>query len=139
MKTMRQLSIEMTQHVVRLMTTIVAVSLIVWLIATTMAAQMVTPTQLATAIKELDPWLQITAGAVIGGLLFTPANDIGTTFWEMITAKARQMMGAPEPWEKPYSQRSLEFSQFERKLRRASIAKVLLETSRNALEPVYDL
>ena len=134
MKTMRHLSIEMTQHVVRLMTTIVAASLIVWLIASTMAAQMVTPTQLATAIKGLDPWLQITAGAVIGGLLFTPANDIGKTFWEMITAQARKMMGAPEPWEKPYSQRSLEFSARERELRRASLAKVLLATSRNALD-----
>ena len=115
------------------MTTLGAISLFAWLITSIITLEMTTPAHVVTAINGLPPWLQITVGAVVGGLLFTPANNIGNTFWEITTAKARQTMGAPEPGEKHYSQLSLDFTEYERKLRRESVANVLLKLSRNAI------
>lgn len=132
MKTMKQLSCEMGQSFVRLATTVMAISLVIWLIVTLTSREMASPSDISTAVKLWPTWLQITAGAVFGGLLFTPANNIATTFWEMVTVQVRRALGAPEPGERPYSQRSLAFANHEQQLRKASLGKLLGMLFRNA-------
>ena len=93
-------------------------------------------TDVLAIINGLPIWAQITIGAVMGGLLFTPANNIGNLFWEMVTVLVRRAIDAPEPGEKPYSQKTLAFAKRKRELRKASLWRVLFELSRSAAIPV---
>ena len=112
---MRQLLFEMAQNVLRLAITMLPALLIIWLIATISAGKIVALNELTTVTKEWPVWLQITTGALLGGLVFTPASNIGNIFWGMVRVQGLRLLGAPEPWEKPYSKRALEFAELRAK------------------------
>ena len=70
---------------------------------------------------SLPLWGTIALGAVIGGLLFAPANKIGILMWDVITILVRQAVKAPEIDEEPNSERSLRYAEWQRAARKVSL------------------
>lgn len=78
-------------------------------------------------VGEMPIWAQILVGALFGGFIFTPANNIGNSFWTIITLYMKQGLNPPGPKDKPYSEKALKFAERERNMRRASIWQVSRE------------
>ena len=109
--------LKIVQNIVRIVLVLALPAIFVWLAHSN-------GFNVLKSIDKMPIWAQLLTGAFFGGLIFTPAHNIGNSIWAIITLDMRRSLNAPEPNDKPYSQKALEFSAWERNMRRASIRQV---------------
>ena len=78
--------------------------------------------------SDLPIWLIISIGAILGGLLFIPAKEIGDSFWAMIIFSLEKTLGKPDINEDPNSQKSTEYNNWVQWMRNASPMQIAQKT-----------